>query len=153
MWLWLQKYSLTCINAHISYLAVKVPPCSCSPNTPSCLNSKTTICVSQISITAQRWSRSTHTKGGQKYSWLQLCSVIQGIKNDCKIGKVPSITLSIMWIHVAIYRGGISGMVNIHNNMKKVVQTQVIFKFWSTDGFGPKLSNIQVLKQLGKYSL
>ena len=44
-------------------------------------------------------------------------------------------------------------MVNIHNNMKKVVQTQVIFKFWSTDGFGPKLSNIQVLKQLGNYSL
>ena len=29
-------------------------------------------------------------------------------------------------------------MVNIHNDMKKVVQTQVIFKFWSTDGFGPK---------------
>ena len=44
-------------------------------------------------------------------------------------------------------------MVNIHNNMKKVVQTQVVFKFWSTDGFGPKLSNTQVLKQLGKYSL
>ena len=41
-------------------------------------------------------------------------------------------------------------MVNIHNNMKKVVQTQVIFKFWGTDGFGPKLSNTQVLKQLGK---
>ena len=79
-----------------------------------------------------------HTKGGQKYSWLQLCSVIQGIKDDCKIGKVPSITLSIMWIHISIYRGGISGMVNIHNDLNKVVQTQVIFKFWSTDGFGPK---------------
>ena len=29
-------------------------------------------------------------------------------------------------------------MANIHNDMKKVVQTQVIFKFWITDGFGPK---------------
>ena len=24
------------------------------------------------------------------------------------------------------------------NDLNKVVQTQVIFKFWSTDGFGPK---------------
>ena len=32
-------------------------------------------------------------------------------------------------------------MVNIHKllyNMKKVVQTQVFFKFWGKDGFDPK---------------
>ena len=36
------------------------------------------------------------------------------------------------------FTGGTSGMVDIHNDMKKVVQTQVIFKFWSTYGLGPK---------------
>ena len=94
---WVYWYKNQVIYAHVSYLAVNVPSCSCSSNAPSCLNSKTTICVSQISITAQCWSGSTHHRR-PKYSWLQLCSVIQGIKNDCKIGKVPSIILLIMWI-------------------------------------------------------
>ena len=46
-----------------------------------------------------------------------------------------------IWIHVAIYKAGISGMVNIQNlfyNMKKVVQNQVFFKFWGKGGFDPK---------------
>ena len=43
---WIYCYKDQVIYAHISYLAVKVPSCSCSSNAPSCLNSKTTICVS-----------------------------------------------------------------------------------------------------------
>ena len=43
---WIYCYKNQVIYAHISYLAVKVPSCSCSSNAPSCLNSKTTICVS-----------------------------------------------------------------------------------------------------------
>ena len=38
---WVYWYKNQVIYAHISYLAVKVP----SSNTPSCLNSKTTICA------------------------------------------------------------------------------------------------------------
>ena len=42
---WIYCYKNQVIYAHISYLAVKVPSCSCSSNAPSCLNSKTTIYV------------------------------------------------------------------------------------------------------------
>ena len=42
---WVYCYKTQVIYAHVSYLAVKVPSCSCSSNAPSCLNSKTTICV------------------------------------------------------------------------------------------------------------
>ena len=59
---WIYCYKNQVIYAHISYLAVKVPSCSCSSNAPSCLNSKTTICVPWISITAQHWSGSTHQR-------------------------------------------------------------------------------------------
>ena len=43
---WVYWYKNQVIYVHVSYLAVKVPSCSCSSNAPSCLNSKTTICVS-----------------------------------------------------------------------------------------------------------
>ena len=76
--------------------------------------------------------------------------MIQGIKNDCKIGKVPSITLSIMWIHVAIYRGGILGMTM---TWIKLYRPKLFLSFGAQMALAPKLSNTQVLEQLGKYSL
>ena len=42
---WVYWYKNQVIYAHISYLAVKVPSCSCSSNAPSCLNSKITTYV------------------------------------------------------------------------------------------------------------
>ena len=42
---WIYCYKDQVIYAHISYLAVKVPSCSCSSNAPSCLNSKITTYV------------------------------------------------------------------------------------------------------------
>ena len=76
--------------------------------------------------------------------------MIQGIKNDCKIGKVPSITLSIMWIHVAIYRGGILGMTM---TWIKLYRPKLFSSFGAQMALAPKLSNTQVLEQLGKNSL
>ena len=76
--------------------------------------------------------------------------MVQGIKNDCKIGKVPSITLSIMWIHVIIYRGGILGMTM---TWIKLYKPKLFLSFGAQMALAPKLSFTQVLEQLSKYSL